>query len=124
MHLWDFVINANKAGVLQSAKDVNVGGIAIAAAKMAVVGNKGINITIPLQDSKDIFSETLSRAIVEVKYDDEPLFEELIGKYQVTCTKIGKSGGDMIDVNGVKKDLTDAKAIYFNTFREVIEQDL
>ncbi len=124
LHLWDFVINANKAGVLQSAKDVNVGGIAIAAAKMAVVGDKGVDITIPLNDVKDIFSETLSRAIVEVKYEDEPLFEELIGKYQVTCTKIGKSGGDIININGIKKDLTSAKDIYFNTFRKVIEQDL
>jgi len=124
LHLWDFVINANKAGVLQSAKDVNIGGIAISAAKMAVVGNKGLTITIPLADTKDIFSESLSRAIVEVKYDDEPIFEELIGKYHVTCTKIGNTGGDIININGIKKDLTSAKDIYFNKFREVIEQDL
>ncbi len=124
LHLWDFVINANKAGVLQSAKDVNIGGIAISAAKMAVVGNKGLSITIPLMDTKDIFSESLSRAIVEVKYDDEQAFEKLIGEHHVTCTKIGKTGGDMIDINGIKKDLTSAKDIYFNTFRKVIEQDL
>jgi len=124
LHLWDFVINANKAGVLQSAKDVNIGGIAISAAKMAVVGNKGVSITIPLTDTKDIFSESLSRAIVEVKYEDEPAFEELIGQHHVTCTKIGKTGGDMIDINGIKKDLESAKDIYFNTFRKVVEQDL
>lgn len=124
LHLWDFVINANKAGVLQSAKDVNVGGIAIAAAKMAVVGNKGVNITIPLADSKDIFSESLSRAIVEVKYEDEPAFEDLIAKHHVTCTKIGKTGGNIINVNGVKTDLEEAKDIYFKKFKEIIEQDL
>ena len=33
---------------------------------MAVVGNIGVEANISLNDSKDIFSESLSRAIVEV----------------------------------------------------------
>ena len=122
--LWDFVIEANKAGVLQSAKDVNVGGVAIAAAKMAVVGQKGIKIVMPLQDTKDIFSESLSRAIVEVNYDDEPAFEDMIAKHHVDCTKIGTTGGDEIYINGIKSSLKDASDVYFNTFKKVIEQDL
>ncbi len=122
--LWDFVIEANKAGLLQSAKDVNVGGIAISVAKMAVVGGKGINITVPLKDPKDIFAESLSRAIVEVKYEDEAAFETFVGTHHVECTKIGKVGGDEISINGIKKDLNEAKNIYFNRFQEIIEQDL
>jgi phosphoribosylformylglycinamidine synthase len=122
--LWNLVIEANKEGVLQSAKDVNVGGIAIAAAKMAVVGDKGVNITMPLTDIKDIFSESLSRAIVEVKYEDETAFESIVGKHHVNCTKIGSVGGDIININGIKKDLEEAKEIYFTTFKKIIEQDL
>ncbi|MDD2699042.1 MAG: phosphoribosylformylglycinamidine synthase subunit PurL [Arcobacteraceae bacterium] len=124
LQLWDFVIEANKAGLLQSAKDVNVGGIAISAAKMSVVGGKGISITVPLKDTKDIFSESLSRAIVEVKYEDEAIFETFVGQNHVECTKIGKVGGDEIFINGIKKDLTEAKNIYFNRFQEIVEQDL
>ncbi|MDC7243830.1 MAG: phosphoribosylformylglycinamidine synthase subunit PurL, partial [Sphaerochaetaceae bacterium] len=41
LKLWNTVIEANKKDLLQAAKDINVGGIAIAAAKMAAVGNKG-----------------------------------------------------------------------------------
>jgi phosphoribosylformylglycinamidine synthase len=122
--LWNLVIEANKEGVLQSAKDVNVGGIAIAAAKMAVVGDKGVNVTMPLTDIKDIFSESLSRAIVEVKYEDEAAFETIVGKHHISCTKIGSVGGDIININGIKKDLIEAKDIYFNTFKKIIEQDL
>ena len=122
--LWDFIIEANKKGLLQSAKDINVGGIAISAAKMAVVGNKGLTITIPLQDVKNIFSESLSRAIVEVSYDDEPAFETFVGQNNVECTKIGKVGGDEISINGIKKDLAEAVKIYFGRFQEIIEQDL
>ena len=124
LQLWDFVIEANKAGLLQSAKDVNVGGIAISAAKMSVVGGKGISITVPLKDTKDIFSESLSRAIVEVKYEDEARFETFVGQNHVECTKIGKVGGDEIFINGIKKDLTEATNIYFNRFQEIVEQDL
>ena len=124
LELWNLVIEANKKGVLQSAKDVNVGGIAIACAKMAVVGNKGVNVTVPLNDAKDIFSESLSRAIVEVKCEDEAIFEKIVAKYHISCTKIGSVGGDIININGIKKDLKEAKDIYFNRFKKVIEQDL
>jgi len=122
--LWDFVIEANKTGLLQSAKDVNVGGIAISAAKMSVVGGKGISIIVPLKDTKDIFSESLSRAIVEVRYEDEAAFETFVGQNHVECTKIGKTGGDEISINGIKKDLNEAMKIYFGRFQEIIEQDL
>jgi phosphoribosylformylglycinamidine synthase len=122
--LWNLVIEANKEGVLQSAKDVNVGGVAIAAAKMAVVGQAGVKITMPLKDTKDIFSESLSRAIVEVAYEDEPAFEALIGKHNVNCTKIGTTGGDEININGIKKSLKEASEIYYTTFKKIIEQDL
>jgi phosphoribosylformylglycinamidine synthase len=124
LNLWNFVVEANKQNLLASAKDVNVGGIAIAAAKMAVIGDKGVNITMPLTDPKDIFSESLSRAIVEVRYEDEAAFEEFVGTSNVLCSKIGSVGGDIININGIKKDLAQAKDIYFNKFQQVIEQDL
>ncbi|MBD3840609.1 MAG: phosphoribosylformylglycinamidine synthase subunit PurL [Campylobacterales bacterium] len=122
--LWDLVIEANKQGLLRSAKDVNIGGVAISAAKMAAVGNIGINITMPLLDNKDIFAESLSRAIVEVAYEDEASFETLVGQHKINCTKIGSTGGDMININGIKKPLNQAREIYYTTFKKVIEQDL
>jgi phosphoribosylformylglycinamidine synthase len=118
------VIEANKQGLLNAAKDVNVGGLAISAAKMAVVGNKGVEIVAPLNDAKDIFSETLSRAIVEVDYANEEAFENLVSSVGQYCIKIGKVQGDEIIINGVTKSLKEAKNIYFNRFQEVIEQDL
>ena len=124
LKLWETVIDANKAGLLNAAKDVNVGGLAIAAAKMAVVGNKGVEIVAPLNDSKDIFSETLSRAIVEVSYENEEAFETLVSSKDQYCMKMGKVKGDIISVNGVTKSLVDARDIYYNKFRQVIEQDL
>ncbi len=124
LKLWETVIDANKAGLLNAAKDVNVGGLAISAAKMAVVGNKGVDIVAPLNDVKDIFSETLSRAIVEVSYENEEAFEILVSSKDQYCMKIGHVRGDIISINGVTKSLEDAKDIYYNKFQSVIEQDL
>lgn len=124
LKLWNLVIEANKQGLLNAAKDVNVGGLAISAAKMAVVGNKGVEIVAPLNDAKDIFSETLSRAIVEVSYENEEAFENLVSSVGQYCIKIGKVQGDTIIINGVTKSLEDARNIYYNRFKQVIEQDL
>ncbi|WP_121627816.1 phosphoribosylformylglycinamidine synthase subunit PurL [Poseidonibacter antarcticus] len=124
LKLWDTVIEANKASLLESAKDVNVGGIAIALAKMAVVGKHGVEASISLNDSKDIFSETLSRAIVEVKPENCEAFEKLANSKNISCSKLGLVQGDKISINDVYKELDVASDIYFNKFQRVIEQDL
>ena len=122
--LWNTVIEANTNKLLESAKDINVGGIAIAAAKMAVVGNIGVELNVELADSKDIFSESLSRAIVEVKPENCEAFEKLAASKNISIAKAGKVAGDKISVNDIYMELDAAKDVYFNKFRQVIEQDL
>jgi phosphoribosylformylglycinamidine synthase len=122
--LWDTVIEANKAGLLESAKDINVGGIAVAAAKMSVMSNIGCDIRIALENEQDIFSESLSRAIVEIKPENIEAFDKLASKIGITYVSAGKTGGDILSVNNLYKKLDNITAIYFNRFKEVIEQDL
>ena len=124
LKLWDTVIDANKASLLEAAKDVNVGGIAIALAKMAVVGKLGVEASISLNDSRDIFSETLSRAIVEVKPENCAAFEKLADSKDIHCSKLGLVQGDKISINDIYKELDTASDTYFNKFKRVIEQDL
>ena len=124
LKLWDTVIEANKASLLEAAKDVNVGGIAIALAKMAVVGNIGIEAGISLNESRDIFSESLSRAIVEVKPENCAAFEKLANTKDIHCSKLGLVQGDKISINDIYKELDAASDVYFNKFKRVIEQDL
>ncbi|RBQ28084.1 phosphoribosylformylglycinamidine synthase subunit PurL [Aliarcobacter vitoriensis] len=123
LNLWNTVIEANKAKLLKSAKDVNLGGIAISLAKMAVVGNIGVEANISLEDGKDIFSESLSRAIVEVELSNCEAFEQLASKNGISCISIGKTGGDKIIINDIFKELDKLSQVYFNRFKEVIEQD-
>ena len=123
LNLWNTVIEANKAKLLKSAKDVNLGGVAISLAKMAVVGNIGVEANISLNDSKDIFSESLSRAIVEVNPKNCEEFEKLASKNRVSYVAIGRTGGDKFIINDIFKELDNLSKVYFNRFKEVIEQD-
>lgn len=122
LKLWDLVKEANQKGVLNAAKDVNVGGIAIALYKMAVIGDKGIEVTTALENQLDIFSESFSRAILEV--NDEKAFEEMAIKRGLEYKKIGVVGGDRYRVDEIDRELKVLKSIYFDSFTELIESDL
>lgn len=124
LNLWNTVVEANQEGLLKAAKDVNVGGIAVALAKMAVVGNRGVEAAISLEEDRDVFSETLSRAIVEVSPENSEKLEKLCEKKGMVYSKLGLVGGGKISINDIYKDLDSARDTYFNKFKRVIEQDL
>ena len=122
LKLWELVIEANKKGFLNAAKDVNVGGIAIALAKMTAKSKKGVTAKIALNDAKDIFAESFSRAIVEV--NDEAGFEAMAKTIGLNVVKIGTVGGANFTCNDVSKSVEAICERYFNRFAEVIEQDI
>ncbi len=120
--LWNLVIEANKKGLLSCAKDCSAGGVAIALAKMACVSSKGIVATMSVTDSRDIFAESMSRAIIEVSPENCAAFEAMLG--DLKSEKIGTIGGDVFALNDVKMNLADMQEIYYTTFAKVIEGDL
>ncbi|MCI4407428.1 MAG: phosphoribosylformylglycinamidine synthase subunit PurL [Sulfuricurvum sp.] len=120
--LWNLVIDANKKGLLEAAKDCSSGGAAIALAKMACVSGKGISATMSVNDPRDIFAESMSRAIIEVAPENCAAFEAMVGS--LDCQKIGTVGGDTFTLNDVTMRLPEMQNIYYNTFKKVIEGDL
>jgi len=120
--LWNLVIEANKKGLLSAAKDCSSGGAAIALAKMACVSDKGVSATLSVTDSRDIFAESMSRAIIEVAPENCAAFEAMVGS--LACEKIGVVGGDIFSLNDVTMRLPEMQNIYYNTFKKVIEGDL
>ncbi|MEW5832321.1 MAG: phosphoribosylformylglycinamidine synthase subunit PurL [Campylobacterota bacterium] len=120
--LWNLVIEANKKGLLASAKDCSAGGAAIALAKMACVSAKGVKASINVADSRDIFAESMSRAIIEVAPENCAAFEAMVGT--LACQKIGTVGGDTFALNDVAMNLAAMRDVYYNTFKKVIEGDL
>ena len=120
LKLWDVL----KSDLIQSAKDISSGGVAIAAYKWACISDKGVEINIKVNSDIDIFAESLSRALVEVYPEDEKEFEKLCKLKGIYFEKIGKIGGDKIKINGVEIDLKKAKEIYFNTFPKIMKNEI
>jgi len=120
--LWDLVIEANKKHLLECAKDASSGGVAIALAKMAATSGMGCDVSMSVEDERDIFAESMSRAIVEVKPENAAAFEAMVG--DLACEQIGVVGGDVIKVNNVTMTMKQLQENHFNTFKRVVEQDL
>lgn len=118
--LWDLVIEANKKGIIASAKDLSSGGAAIALAKMAATSGLGCGAIMRVEDERDIFSESMSRAIIEVSPENTGAFEVMAG--DLKCEKIGTVGGSNFSLNDVEMTLSELDKIYFSTFKDVIER--
>ncbi len=122
--LWDLVIEANKKGLLKAAKDLNVGGLAVAAAKMAAVGDMGADIKADLGEDVNIFSESFSRALLEVEPQNVQAVAEMAKERGLKCQNVGITGGKALRVNNIAMEMEHLKDIYFNTFQRIIEQDI
>ena len=120
--LWELVIEGNKKNLLECAKDASSGGVAIALAKMSATSGLGCDVSMSVEDERDIFAESMSRAIIEVKPENCADFEEMLG--DLSCEQIGTVGGEAIKINDVSMSLKKLNDNYFNTFKRVIERDL
>ncbi len=121
--LWDLVIEANKKHLLECAKDASSGGVAVALAKMAATSGLGCDVDMSVADDRDIFAESMSRAIFEVKPENCEAFEAMLDE-SMSVEKIGIVGGDIIRINDVSMKMEKLHENYFNTFAKIIEQDL
>ncbi len=122
LSLWELIIECNKNALLECAKDLSSGGIAIALAKMSATSSLGCTTSIKLSNERDIFSESFARAIVEVKPENEKDFLKMVGDLEYQ--KIGTVGGSSIKINNIELGLDRLKEIYFTTFEKIIERDI
>jgi len=124
LRLWDLVINANKKGLLRSAKDMGMGGIAIALAKMSALSGLGVEADIKLENANEIFDESQSRAILEVAPEDANDVAKMATDLGLHIEAIGNVKGDAFILNDVSMPVEQLQGIYFGTFKKTIEQDL
>jgi phosphoribosylformylglycinamidine synthase len=122
--LWDLVIEANKKGLLASAKDCSAGGVAIALAKMAARSGLGVNNMMNVDDEREVFSESFSRAVIEVTPENADTFEAMAAELGLKCISIGVVGGEFFMLNDIAMPMDRLKDVYFNTFARVIQRDL
>ena len=74
----DGLLQAIKAGVIESAEDVAEGGLGVTLAEKVIRANGlGINVTLEGDMTAALFSETQSRFVVSVKEENVEKFEQL-----------------------------------------------
>ncbi|HEX5500264.1 MAG TPA: AIR synthase-related protein, partial [Thermomicrobiales bacterium] len=79
---------AIRAGLVQACHDLSEGGLAVAAAEMAIAGERGAAIDLDrtpgvetgLPVASVLFAESATRFLVEVRPDDAPAFERALGR--------------------------------------------
>jgi phosphoribosylformylglycinamidine synthase len=91
---------------------------------MCATADMGCEVNVAFENEYDIFSESLSRAIVEVKPQNIQAFNDLAYELGISYIPIGKTGGDILAINSLYRKMDKVKDVYFNRFKEVIEQDL
>ncbi len=84
---------AMRAGLVRACHDCSEGGLAVAAAEMALAGGLGLSLSLAdlprtpdvCQDVIALFSETAGRFIVEVRSQDRAAFETALGAVPFAC---------------------------------------
>jgi len=102
------VTNAIDSGYVKSCHDLSEGGLAVAAAEMALSGDRGVELDLKnVPKSSEIkrndyilFSESNSRFLVEVAEENREDFEKLMeGNIFSAVGRVKKS--DILSVNGI-----------------------
>lgn len=122
--LWDFLCENIESNKILSAKNVGQGGLAIALAKMALLGNKGIKVESALADSYMLFAQTPGCVMVEVDSKNMADLIESARAQGLQARQIGTVKGEGICIDSLQLDFARARELYFESFEEVLERDL
>jgi phosphoribosylformylglycinamidine synthase subunit PurSL len=94
--IFSAVHRVNRKGLIQACHDLSEGGLAVAAAEMAIAGGHGLEIDVGdvpvaepgLAESTRLFAESPTRFLVEVAPEDAPALEMILR--QIPHARIGR----------------------------------
>jgi phosphoribosylformylglycinamidine synthase len=99
---------AMRQGSVRACHDLSEGGLAVAAAEMAMAGGIGLDLHLADMprtgevgdDATALFSETVGRFLVEVAEEDRGAFEATMRGTPLAC--IGRTGGHAVSISGLE----------------------
>jgi len=99
--LQSFIREAIDRGLVESCQDVSAGGFAVAAAEMAIWGERGARLRLPVGDSPAValFGESPSRLVCEVLTLHAAAFELLARQFGLPVETLGVTGGTRLHVD-------------------------
>ncbi|MGI8610151.1 MAG: phosphoribosylformylglycinamidine synthase subunit PurL [Candidatus Dormibacteria bacterium] len=112
----DAVLDAVEERLLQSCHDVSDGGLAIAVAESALIGDVGVVCDIGpagLDLTVALFSETQARFLVSCRSRDVGALESICRRAHVSVQRIGAVGGDQLNfADAVSLPLSEARTLW------------
>ncbi|HEC1756924.1 TPA: phosphoribosylformylglycinamidine synthase subunit PurL [Campylobacter lari] len=118
LKLWDFLLKANEAKLLDCANSIGIGGLAITLAKMSAKANLGIEVKTDFEDKSFIFEESPTRVIVGVKNEEK--FIKFANEMGTKFTKLGNLNEKDFILDDIKISLAKLQTIYFDNFNEYL----
>ncbi|NDD28473.1 MAG: phosphoribosylformylglycinamidine synthase subunit PurL [Proteobacteria bacterium] len=92
--LIEALLEMHRAGLLVSAHDVSLGGLAVALAECCIAGGVGLEVELPMSDAALLYGEGPSRVVVSSR--DPQAVETLARRHGVPVTVLGAVGGDRL----------------------------
>ncbi|SQH71569.1 phosphoribosylformylglycinamidine synthase subunit PurL [Helicobacter mustelae] len=117
--LWDLMIACTQKDLIISAKSVGKGGIALALSKMAILGQRGVEVSTSLPQAL-LFAESQSLMILECAQENIEAIATLAKRHQIACQRIGSIGGAQIQIDTISLPLEKAKQAYYTSFSKYL----
>ena len=124
--LHSVVLSLIEKKLIHSAHDVSEGGIISCLAECCILEKEnliGAEVNIPVKSREDFsfFSESQSRIVVSVSEGNKDEFEKHFPAGKISCTYLGKTGGERLLVNGKYGfDLIKLIDLYYNTISKIM----
>jgi phosphoribosylformylglycinamidine synthase II len=87
-------------GLLSCAHDVSDGGLGQTLVEAALLNDIGVTVTVDGDPFVGLFSESAARALVSCADADVDRLLEIATTHDLAVTRLGRTGGDAIDVTG------------------------
>ncbi|EFO9213758.1 phosphoribosylformylglycinamidine synthase subunit PurL [Campylobacter lari] len=118
LKLWDFLLKANEAKLLDCANSIGIGGLAMTLAKMSAKANLGVNVKTNFENRSFIFEESPTRVVIGVKNEEN--FIEFANKMKINFAKLGILNEKDFVLDDIKISLVKLQKNYFDKFKEYL----
>ncbi|MFC2133480.1 phosphoribosylformylglycinamidine synthase subunit PurL [Bacteroidota bacterium] len=125
--LHSILLRLIRNGLINSAHDVSDGGVLTAIAECCILNEEnpvGADVHIPVKTREDFsfFSESQSRVVVSVSFENKEDFEKLASRSFTTFHEIGKTGGSSLVINSQYRfSLEKLMKLYFGSIKKIMD---
>jgi len=117
-HAQEAVLEAADDRLLRSAHDLSDGGLAVALAESALIGEIGVVCQEIDSSITFLFSESQSRFLVSCRARDVEAMESIARRNHIPCRRLGTVGGEHLQFGpGVSVSLASARDAWENALR-------